>query len=64
MNDPPDQTAELSAANLLSPGGMIVAKYFFTISGYSRSAVSMSEKRIPRSARSSRFLWYTTSDSY
>ena len=28
MNDPPDQTAELSAANLLSVGGMIVEKYW------------------------------------
>ena len=47
MNEPPDHTAELSAANLLSPGGMTVAKYFCTISGYSRSAVSMSVKRMP-----------------
>ena len=27
MNEPPDQTAELSAANLLSFCGMIVPKY-------------------------------------
>ena len=27
MNEPPDQTAEFSAANLLSVGGMIVPKY-------------------------------------
>ena len=27
MNEPPDQTAEFSAANLLSSGGMIVPKY-------------------------------------
>ena len=33
MNDPPDQTAEFSAANLLSVGGMIVAKYSRTRSG-------------------------------
>ena len=26
MNEPPDHTAELSAANLLSPGGMTVPK--------------------------------------
>jgi hypothetical protein len=47
MNEPPDQTAVLSAANLLSPGGMTVPKYCFTRSGYSRSAVSMSQNRIP-----------------
>ena len=46
MNEPPDHTAELSAANLLSPGGMTVPKYCLTSSGYSRSAVSMSQKRI------------------
>ena len=41
-------TAELSAANLLSPGGMTVPKYCCTISGYSRTAVSMSVKSTPR----------------
>ncbi len=35
-----------------------------TRSGYSRSAVSMSEKRIPCFASSSRLRWYTTSLSY
>ena len=57
MKLPPDHTAELSAANLLSLGGMIVPKYCFTISGYSRSAVSMSANRTPWASRSSRFLW-------
>ena len=33
MNEPPDQTAELSAANLLSSGGMILPKYSRTRSG-------------------------------
>ena len=33
MNEPPDHTAEFSAANLLSPGGITVPKYFCTISG-------------------------------
>ena len=33
MNEPPDQTAELSAANLLSFGGMIVPNHLRTISG-------------------------------
>ena len=47
MNEPPDHTAELSAANLLSFGGMIVPKYLRTMSGYSRTAVSMSQKRTP-----------------
>ncbi len=37
MNEPPDQTAELSAANLLSVGGMIVEKYWRTRSGCSRT---------------------------
>ncbi|CAB4594362.1 unannotated protein [freshwater metagenome] len=64
MNDPPDHTALLSAENLLSPGGMTVPKYFFTNSGYSRNAVSMSQNRIPCASRSSRLRWNTTSDSY
>ena len=38
MNEPPDQTALLSAENLLSAGGIIVPKYFLNRSGYSRSA--------------------------
>ena len=54
MKDPPDHTAELSAANLLSLGGMMVPKYSLTMSGYSRSAVSMSVKRTPSFSRSSR----------
>ena len=33
MNEPPDQTAELSAANLLSLDGMIVPKYSRKSSG-------------------------------
>src|SRR5438552_3077244 len=44
MNEPPDHTVELRAANLLSPGGMTVAKCSRTISGYSRTAVSLAEK--------------------
>ncbi len=64
MNEPPDHTAELSAANLLSFGGMIVPKYSWTISGCSRTAVSMSMNSTPISSRSSRLRWYTTSDSY
>jgi hypothetical protein len=47
MNEPPDQTAEFSAANLLSATGMIVAKYLRTISGYCLTAVSMSQKSTP-----------------
>ena len=62
MNEPPDHTDVLSAANLLSPGGITVPKYCLTRSGYSRSAVSMSQNRIPCSARSSRLRWYTTSE--
>ena len=33
MNEPPDHTAELRAANLLSLGGMIVPKHLRTRSG-------------------------------
>ena len=44
MNEPPDHTAVLSAANLLSFFGMTVPKYCFTSSGCSRSAVSMSRE--------------------
>src|SRR5437764_888719 len=52
MNEPPDHTVELSAANLLSPGGMTVAKCSRTISGYSRTAVSMSVNKTPCLPRS------------
>ena len=64
MNEPPDHTAELRAANLLSLGGMMVPKYLRTRSGCSRTAVSMSQKMMPRASRSSRLRWNTTSDSY
>ena len=64
MNEPPLHTAVLSAANLLSPGGMTVPKYCWTRSGYSRSAVSMSQNKMPCASRSSRLRWKTTSDSY
>jgi len=47
MNDPPDHTAEFSAANLLSLGGMIVPNQRLTMSGYSRMAVSMSQNNTP-----------------
>src|SRR5438876_1702056 len=45
MNEPPDQTAEFRAANLLSFCGMIVPKYCFTSSSCSRRPESMSRKR-------------------
>jgi len=57
MKLPPDQTAVLSAANLLSPTGMTVAKYSWNSSGWLRSAVSVSSKMTPFSSRSSRILW-------
>ena len=57
MNDPPDHTAVLRAANLLSFFGMIVPKYCLTSSGCSRSAVSMSVKMTPWASRSSRLRW-------
>ena len=53
MKDPPDQTAEFRAANLLSAGGMIVLKYSRTRSGWSRRPESMSVKITPWLASSS-----------
>ena len=47
MNDPPDQTAELSAANLLSDGGTTVAKYSLNNSSFSLSAASVSLNTTP-----------------
>ena len=64
MNEPPDHTEELRAENLLSLAGMILAQYCLTSSGYSFSAVSMSQKMTPWRSRSSRLRWKTTSDSY
>ncbi len=64
MNEPPDHTEELRAENLLSLAGMILPKYCLTSSGYSFSAVSMSQKMTPWRSRSSRLRWNTTSDSY
>ena len=57
MNEPPDQTAEFSAANLLSFCGMIVPKYCLTMSSCSRSAESMSRKITPCVVRCSWSLW-------
>ncbi len=57
MNEPPDHTAELRAANLLSFGGTIVPKYSRTRSGCSRRALSVSVKITPIEASSSRILW-------
>src|SRR5919109_575163 len=63
MKEPPDHTAEFRAASLLSLTGMIVEMYFWTISGCSRTAVSISAKRTPCLAISSLTEWYTDSDS-
>jgi hypothetical protein len=57
MNEPPDQTAVLSAANLLSPTGMTVPKYSWKMSGCSFSAVSVSRKMTPWRSSSSLILW-------
>ncbi len=57
MNEPPDQTAEFSAASLLSPGGMTVAQCSWKRSSCSRSAVSVSQKITPFFSRSSRIEW-------
>src|SRR5215207_9817819 len=42
-NEPPDHTAEFSAANLLSSGGMMVPKYSSTMSSCSRRPESIQE---------------------
>ena len=57
MNEPPDHTAELSAANLLSPTGITVPKYSWKISGCSLSAVSVSRNSTPWASSSSLILW-------
>ena len=57
MNEPPDQTAELSAANLLSSGGITVEKYFLNKSGYFFNPSSVSRNMTPCSSKSSLNLW-------
>ena len=57
MNEPPDHTEVLSAANLLSPTGITVLKYSWKSSGCSFSAVSVSMKMTPCASRSSRIEW-------
>jgi len=64
MKLPPDHTALFRAENLLSPGGITVAKYFLNRSGYFLRAVSVSVNMTPLSDRSLSKLPYTTSDSY
>ena len=57
MNEPPDQTAVFSEANLLSPTGMTVPKYSRKSSGCSLSAgVGVEEDHALRSS-SSLILW-------
>ena len=56
-NEPPDHTALLSAANLLSSGGTTVPKCFRKISGYSLSAWSVPMKTTPIFDSSSRTEW-------
>ena len=57
MNEPPDQTAVFSAANLLSPDGITEPKYSWKISGCSFRAVSVSRKMTPWSS-SSFWIWW------
>ncbi len=56
-NEPPDHTAVLSAASLLSFAGITVPKYCLTMSSCSFSAVSVSMKMTPSFSRSLRMLW-------
>jgi len=49
---------------LLSPDGIIVPKYLFTISGYFKSASSIPQNIIPFFSKLFFKLPYTTSDSY
>jgi hypothetical protein len=64
MNEPPDHTALFSAENLLSSAGITVPQYLRTMSSCLARALSISVKMTPRSSRSLRMEWYTTSDSY
>jgi hypothetical protein len=61
MNEPPDQTALLSAAYLLSLIGTHLPKYSLKSSGYFFKPVSVSVKITPCSSSSFKLLWYTTS---
>jgi hypothetical protein len=56
-NEPPDQTAALSAANLLSSAGTIVPKYFLKISGYSFRPWSVPMNTTPSLESSSLTEW-------
>ncbi len=56
-NEPPDHTALLSAANLLSSGGMTVPKYSRTRSSCSLKPPSMSMKTTPDFSHSSLREW-------
>ena len=56
-NEPPDHTAELSAANLLSAGGTTVAKYFRNRSGCFLSPSSIESKMTPLSSHSFLSEW-------
>jgi hypothetical protein len=58
MNEPPDQTAVFSAANLFVAGGITEPKYSSKISGYSFRPVSVSRKMTPWRSSSSLILWY------
>src|SRR6266566_1227752 len=61
-NEPPDHTAPCRAENLLSWAGThLFMKYFCTSSGYSRTAVSIEQKRMPSFAYSSLRPSYTGS---
>src|SRR6266581_6267070 len=64
MNEPPDHTAELSAANLLSVDGITVPKYSLNSASCSLSPWSHDRKMTPCFSSDSLTLWYTTSESY
>src|SRR5256885_16835884 len=64
MNDPPDHTAEFSAANLLSEEGITVPKYWRKSSSCSFRPWSHDRKITPCFSSDSLILWYTTSESY
>ena len=64
MKDPPDQTAEFNAENLLSLTGTILLKYSLKNSGYFFRAASVDSKITPCFSRASCTDLYTTSDSY
>src|SRR5436189_36758 len=61
MNEPPDHTAELSAANLLSADGITVPKYSLNSASCSLSPWSQERNSTPSCSSFPLRLWYAPS---